>query len=89
MTLKLLMLAALAVLSLRLGSAMAQESTPFERGTMRSYETMQLNKALVRQAAPTPAPAATASNSAPHYDSSGRSNVYNWWGLAGSDRNGR
>jgi hypothetical protein len=87
--LKLLMLAALAVLSLGPGTAMAQESTPFERGTPRSYETMQLNKGLARQADPAPAPAATASTSVPRYDAaSGRSNVYNWWGLAGSDRNG-
>jgi hypothetical protein len=63
-TTKSLMLAALAALSLGVGTAMAQESS----GAPGPYETAQLNQMLAAQHAA----ALAASNHAPQYGSSER-----------------
>jgi hypothetical protein len=83
-TSKLLMLAALAALSLGVGTAMAQESA----GGVNAgpYETAQLNRMLAQQAVD--ARAATTSTRAPQFGSSDRINTSNWAVLQGGDGSG-
>jgi hypothetical protein len=73
MTMKTLMLAALTVLSLGIGTAMAQESA----GGVNAgpYETMQLNQMLAQQAAAAIARAGTPANRAPQFGSSDRTST--------------